>query len=138
MDQIIAHKKNNYLADNQKYNQLLKVLIFLEHKGVTWFTFITLFILVWPSFRIVYLYKLQNTLFDIGIQFLGWVILGTWGRNGFFHLSKFSLFTIFIAIFRFLCKLVNVRFFKLLGTVFHLRIWYLGWENLVQLEIKDF
>ena len=91
-----------------------------------------------PCDQSVCVIELPSTLFDLGTQFLGWVILGTWGRNGFFHFSKFSFFTIFIAIFRFLYKLVNVRFFKLLGTVFHLRIWYLGWENLVQLEIKDF
>ena len=34
--------------------------------------------------------RLQSTSFDLGIWFLGWVILGTWEKNAFFCFSKFS------------------------------------------------
>ena len=37
----------------------------------------------------VCLRRLQCTPFDVGIQFLGWVILGTWERNAFFDIFFF-------------------------------------------------
>ena len=71
--------------------------------------------------------RLQVTPFGLGTYFLGWVILGTWGKNAIFLFFEIFIFTLFIGIFRFFPYITLVNFwFQASGHSFSPRIVIFG------------